>query len=318
MINEKLLAHLTAGKRALDFGGPASNWDLLISAFNSSARVREPFATMHAARKCWLLHAEYGYTPEELPSDAEILRSGGTTESDFIIEALGSVLDPALHPRLAVDITGFMRPHLLFLVVYLKSRGYKRFDALYTEPSHYKRKAETIFSSSVTEVRQVAGYEGVHGSDVSNDVLLVGVGYDHELISSVISHKSGARLVQLLSLPSLSADMYQESLLRFDRVSDAPPAHVPDEQVCFASANDPFVTAASIAEAVQRLNERNRITNLYLSPLATKPQTLGFALYYVREAAGGACSVVFPFSKSYSKETSMGRGRSWLYSVDLS
>src|SRR5580658_4376694 len=42
----------------------------------------------------------------------------------------------------------------------------------------------------------------------------------------------------------------------------------------------------------------------YLSPLATKPQVLGFALYYLTECRNTAASLIFPFCQAYDQETS--------------
>ena len=313
MITATFLRHLGSGKVAID-PKDSPKWDVLVSAFSKSERVRVPFFQFKACEKHWLIHGEYAYSTGDLPKGS-VLTSASSNESEFIEQALGTLL--SVLPRdakLAVDITGFMRPHLLFLLVYLRSKGFSSFDAIYTEPGHYERKAETIFSSSVYEVRQVAGYEGTHVSDMSDDVVVIGVGYDHDLVGQVIANKSRARLVQLLSLPSLSADMYQESLLRLDYVPDAP-SHVPDEHLCFASANDPYVTSAVLDEAVGRLEAQSRISNLYLSPLATKPQVLGFGMYYMRKTTAIPTSIVFPFARKYSQETATGIGRTWMYRV---
>jgi hypothetical protein len=181
----------------------------------------------------------------------------------------------------------------MFMMNYLRALGICRFDLAYTEPSQYQRKAETVFSSNVVEVRQINGYEGIHSVDMKTDVLVVGVGYDHDLISHVIANKSRARTVQLLSLPSLSADMYQESLIRLHKVADAP-HRVPEEQLAYASANDPFITYIVLDEAIRKIAERqNGISNLYLSPLATKPQAVGFAMYYLNNLIGSAASIIF-------------------------
>src|SRR5207253_621115 len=86
----------------------------------------------------------------------------------------------------------------------------------------------------------------------------------------------------------------------------------------FVPANDPFVTANVLRRIVDDC-ERNghMITNLYLSPLATKPQALGFALFYLTEMRGKATSIIFPFCRTYSKETSLGLSRVWKYVVEL-
>ena len=55
-----------------------------------------------------------------------------------------------------------------------------------------------------------------------------------------------------------------------------------------------------------------------LSPLATKPQALGFALFYLQELLDQPASVLFPFSRRYERETSNGVGRVWSYEICFS
>jgi hypothetical protein len=72
--------------------------------------------------------------------------------------------------------------------------------------------------------------------------------------------------------------------------------------------------AAELSRAYSRL-KRAGLTNLYLSPLATKPHTLGFGLFYLKELEETASSLIFPFSARYSRETGKGLGRSWIYPI---
>jgi len=250
MVSNAALYLAGPGKRLLPEG---RKYDIFISAFNLSERIANTFGRIEATRKYWIIHNEYRFNDSELPSSASMLTSAAISEADFVLDAL-SQIDPPIQAgiTLCIDITGFMRPHLMFLMNYLKASGVTKFDLVYTEPSQYMRKADTIFSSDVVEVRQINGYEGVHSVDMADDVLIVGAGYDHDLISHVIANKSNARLVQLLSLPSLSADMYQESLIRLHKVADAP-LRVPDEQLAYASANDPFITYIVLSEALTKI-----------------------------------------------------------------
>jgi hypothetical protein len=316
MTSDRLLFESGAGKRLLP---DSYACDVLISAFNLTERLRRTFKRIRANQKYWIVHNEYGFTDSELPTDAPLLQSPSLSEAEFVIDALSALGTLPPSTRLCIDVTGFMRPHLMFLMNFLKTMNFLKFDLVYTEPSQYQRKADTVFASDVVEVRQVNGFEGTHAADNRDDILIVGAGYDHDLVGHVIANKSRARLVQLLSLPSLSADMYQESLLRLHRVSDAP-ARVPEEQLAYASANDPYVTYIVLAETLGRISARSSGVNrnLYLSPLATKPQAVGFALYYLRHLVGKPASIIFPFAKRYSKETSTGVGRAWLYELDFS
>jgi hypothetical protein len=205
---------------------------------------------------------------------------------------------------------------IMFLMAYLKDLGCRTFDLLYTEPEHYKRRAETQFSiGEDVQVRSVAGYIGAHENDMGGDVLVLGVGYDHQLISHALQAKEAARTLQLHSFPSLSADMYHESILRLHRVRSEL-SRVGDE-VYFSSANDPFVIAASLRSAVLAVNAHRAITNIYLTPLATKPQAVGFGLFYLRHLSDKSASMIYPNAKLYDRETSKGVGRSWIYPINL-
>jgi hypothetical protein len=315
MIDPSVLYRVAAGKRL--FVADRQIYDVFLSAFNLSERVRVVFDLVQASSKYWIIHNEYQFSDAELPINSKLLQSNAENEGDFIIDVFENLESPLMSDaRLCVDITGFMRAHLMFLMYFLKAKGLKSFDLMYTEPSQYFRRADTTFSLDIYEVRQVCGLEGVHSVDMANDLLVIGVGYDHELISNVLANKSNAKLLQVLSLPSLSADMYQESVVRLQKVADAP-FGVPDELLAHASANDPFVTYIVLGEALEQFSARHSYpSNLYLSPLSTKPQAVGFALYYIDRLAGSPASMIMPFTKRYSKETSKGVGRTWIYPID--
>ncbi|MBB4659326.1 hypothetical protein [Parvularcula dongshanensis] len=292
-------------------------WDLFISAYNNSERVQSVFPTIPAIRRSWWAIPEYGYTPDELQKVSDIVHLNQGSEAQVVKSGLiGSGFDRTANQRLCVDITGLMRTHILFLMAYLQDAGVSHFDLLYTEPAQYSRRAETRFSiGEDVRVVSVEGYVGTHELDTSGDLLVVGIGYDHHLISHAIQAKENARVIELHSFPSLSADMYHESILRLDRVSSERSRL--SEDVHYASANDPFVVAASLAAAVKSAEMRRRITNVYLSPLATKPQAVGFGLHYLKRMRGSATSIVYPVRESYDKETSTGVGRSWIYPIHL-
>lgn len=292
-------------------------YDVFISAYNASDRVQHVHSKIAANRCFWWILPEYGYSEGEVSSLKNAIYLRDMREDDLVKVGLDQVLsDLKIGARLLIDITGFMRNQILYIMWYLKINSVTTFDMLYTEPEHYSRKADTTFSQKVAAVRQVAGFEGTHLLSTANDVLLLGVGYDHIPMGRVILHKENARLIQLHSLPSLSADMYHESLLRLDRVSSV--TGRPNEgSVYFASASDPYVTATTLSEAYHQLNNRRTISNLYLCPLATKAQAVGFGLFYLAELQGSSSSIILPEIESYSRETSSGVGRSWLYPINL-
>jgi hypothetical protein len=298
---------------------PGLTWDIFISAYNSSERVRLVFDRASAAHKFWLVHQEYDYQPSELPTGNIIaLDSDEASSIKALIERIErDAGKPIEQLSICADLTGFMRPHLLFLALYFSVRGVRRFDVIYTEPERYAKKEKTTFSEGAITVRQVAGYEGLNSPDHSDDLLIIGSGYDHRLIKAVAEYKDKADKVQIYGLPSLRADMYQENVLNAYKAADAIGVNkATDFDSFFAPANDPFVTASTLSEIVERRRRFRPISNLYLSPLATKAQALGFALYFIGEGRGSYTSMLFPVSSRYTRETSHGLSRVWLYTVE--
>ena len=292
--------------------GKDRHWDLFISAYNSSERVRRVYESVTASSKQWIICPEYHYNSSELPMH-DIYVNNAQNEADFINDYVNAIVG-IKQKRICIDITGFIRPHLLFLLQKLVELNVPSFDALYSEPVHYREKEATQFSKDgIREVRQIAKYEGIHLPDTSNDVLIIGAGYDSSLISSVAEAKDHSRKIQLLGFPSLRADMFQENMLRVQLAEDA----LGESETFFAPAHDPFVTAETIKNIVSDIGKRKPITNLYLSPLSTKAQVLGFALYYIACCNNNAASIIYPISDSYERETATGVSRVWQYTVDL-
>lgn len=292
-------------------------WDIFISAYTSADRVRLIYDKANATSKHWLVFPEYGFSVGDYPVGAFV--SSTRDEAEYVrafwAESIGDVTGKSI----AIDLTGFIRPYLIFFVRWLVERGVRRFDAIYTEPVIYGNRDQTRFSDeAVVEVRQVAGFEGIHNPDTTNDYLVIGAGYDHQLIAQVAENKALSKKIQIFGLPSLRADMYQENVLRAYRAEEAVGRNTGDESSSyFAPANDPFVTASTLRDIVNRITALKPITNLYLSPLATKPQVLGFTLYYLTEWRNRSASLLFPFCETYNQETAVGISRIWKYTVEL-
>jgi hypothetical protein len=285
--------------------------DRLISAFNDSDRVVSVFHSVDAPLKHWVVFPEYNFTPKQLPSSS-LFACANQNEDEFMAEYFDKY--PILpNEKLCFDITGFMRPHLLFLLRLLKERKVSRFDLLYSEPVTYAKGEKTTFSDEiVSDVRQVRGFEGMHSPSLQGDYLIVGCGYDHKLMEFIANHKSKAKKIQLFPFPALRPHMYQENRIRTQRSADA---FGNVEDIYFAPAYDPFVTASVLVDIADRY--RKEIKNLYLSPLATKPQVVGFGLYYLRESHAAPVSIIFPFSNGYSQKTSRGISKIWQYTIDF-
>lgn len=297
-----------------------NEYDLFVSAYNDSERVKKLFDEVKAKEKHWLVFPEYRYTKEEQPQGegAYVYEDLSMREGKVIRDYFGKIGD-LKGKKVCIDITGFIRPHLVFAVRYLATLDLQVIDFIYTDPIAYKQKENTEFSSEYTDVRQVEGCWGTHDSDTSNDFLIIGSGFDHLRIMDVSKKKASAKKVQLFGFPSLQPDMFQQNILKAYKAEEESSLKSFNDKdlTLYAPANDPFVTASVLCEFVEKENSRKKITNLYLSPLSTKAQTLGFALYYLSECLTGPVSVIFPFCNYYSKETTEGIAKIWKYSVNF-
>lgn len=311
------IGYLIDAKRLFDAPEQGRQRGIFISAYNENERVSQLFKKVTAHRKVWWILPEYSYEAHEYP-EGEIIDGLPTYEADLVRVGLAkSGYDPTNPQPICVDITGFLHPHILLFLRYFKMYGVKDVEFVYTEPEHYSQKVDTQFSlDDKSDVRQVAGYEGAHVPEMQHDVLMMGIGYEHNLMGQVVAKKELARLVQVHCFPPLSPDMYQESILRLDRLASAS-ARSTEDLNFFTTANDPFVTAAVLGDAVNSLFLRKRVTNLYLCPLSTKPQALGFGLFYLASLEGRPASIIYPFVQKYSRQHSQGVGKSWIYPVSF-
>jgi len=254
-------------------------WDVFVSAYNLSDRVDYVFKHVVATHKIWVGLPDYSIKPSDFPANGILFDSGLSDEAEYMAEFFAAHLSNIKSCRVCIDITGFVKPYMMFFVKYFFMMGGRRLDVIFSEPDNYARKEETLFSDEkVLNVRQVVGFEGVHSTDTSNDVLIIGAGYDHSLVRQVVETKDHARRkLRVFGFPSLRPDMYQENILRSTRADEAVgvscAGHEPDNY--FAPANDPFVTAGVLHDIWVRENQRMPISNLYLSPLATKGRHWG-------------------------------------------
>ncbi len=293
-------------------------FDVFVSAFNSSDRINRVFTSVRAKRKVWLIHPEYQYTPIELPVGQETVNP---TRVDEVVQ-VGALLDrlgELTGKSLCIDATGFMRHVLAFMVPKLANIGLTEFTVLYSEPQAYKKQENTAFSTRTSGVVRPVRGTGGSPDPTARDVLVIGVGYDSKLITEVAAHKDGAEVYPLFAFPSLSPDFYQQSAIR---AASSGEVAVPEQWITkrrFAPANDPFSTAAVLHSIVEEANRnRSAPANIYLSPLATKVQVLGFALYWQLEGRLlGGVSILLPECVTYSRETTIGLKRLWSYTVEF-
>lgn len=302
------------------------NHDLFISAYNESERVNFVFDNVTSHDKHWIIFPEYNFDVFELAhlkgTIFDYSKNSNDDEAQIIIDYYNNYAKSFFDEKksVCIDMTGFIRPHLVFLIRLLQKEGVKNINFMYSEPSNYIKKEDTLFSEDFVEIRGIKGCLNSHNPDTSNDILIIGSGYDNQMISKIAKEKPEAKKIQILGFPSLKADMFQENVLKvYEAQEDVSGGDfsIDDDSIILAPANDPFITAEMISEFIAKENIKKTITNLYLCPLSTKAQTLGMALYYVNECLHLPASILFPFSNKYSRETTEGISKILIYEVQF-
>jgi hypothetical protein len=282
-------------------------YDLFFSGYDGCERTTSIFKSINSEKKIWIKFPHYNVKV----SEGDIYTFDSFREDEFFLD-LFSQIEINEHSKICIDITGFIRPHLIFFSNYLHRIGIKKIDYLYSEPIHYKNAEETTFSGFIDEVRLI---EGCNSDTIipntENDLLIITAGYDDKLIAKIAQYKGKIKKkYYILGFPSLQPDMYQENVLKMYQAKESIGSRIDR----FAPANDPFVTAQVIDNIV---NENSNHSNIYLSPLSTKPQTLGITLYYLWNYQTKPLNIIFPFSNKYHPKTAFGIKRTWKYTFEL-
>ena len=295
-------------------------YDILISTFNPTERVCETFKALGATDKYLIVLPEYKgdlFLPTGKLHYVDVDYNGYDKLSLFLDE-----LEIKKETKLCIDLTGFIVPHILFLIRYLqKTKKVKIIDIFYTEPLKYIQEENTDFSDYFRDVAQIYGYGSTPNPNMENDLLIIASGYDDSRITDVAGKKKGARKIQLFGFPPLQADMFQENMLKAYRAEAAvgSDGFKNLELNLYAPAHDPFVAAQTIQDYINKEQRISNFSNIYLAPVSSKPHALGMALYYIWENVRGdkPISLLYPNCEKYFGNTSVGISKIWKYVIQL-
>ena len=294
------------------------SYDILISTFNMTERICGVFNTINANNKYWIV----------LPGYKDDLFTGNEKRISIPYEGyehLSSFLDELEidgKTKLCIDITGFLIPHMLFVLRYLqKKKNVHQIDIVYTEPLKYTNEENTNFSDYFYDVKQILGYGGTPNPNMENDLLIISSGYDDSRITDVAGKKKHAKKIQLFGFPPLQADMFQENMIKAYKAESAVgiDGFKNLDLNLYAPANDPFVAAQIIKKYIDREQRSQPFTNIYLAPVATKPHALGMGLYCLWEYFEGnkPLSIIYPVCNKYYGNTAIGISKIWKYHIEL-
>lgn len=290
--------------------------DIFISCYSDSDRVVDVFNCINSTKKIWVVLPDYSHKSEGLKNTGDVYEVRDKDDEAKCIGDLFDYLKLSGKENINVDITGFFIPHLLYLLKHFKARGFTRIEFLYSEPNYYAKREKTTFSKDFHFIRQIHGYEGLHTTDTSNDLLVIASGYDNARITDVANEKANTSKVQLFGFPSLKPDMYQENIIKSYNAEAAIGGNsfIDLDVNIYAPAYDPFVAAQKVKMFIEK--SVKKYTNVYLCPISTKAHALGLGLLYLWECEGTPTSIIYPFCEVHYNNTTKGIGKIHIYSVE--
>lgn len=292
-----------------------TEYDLFFSGFDKCERTKLVYEEVKANEKIWLVFPHYSDISIEEYKDLNYYFNSNFDE-DLFFEGFIEKYAIDDTKKICIDITGFIRPHLVYFLKLLYIKGnIKKMDFLYSEPNQYENSENTTFTRDiVSEVADIRGCSAEFSNpNTENDILIVTSGYDDKLIQKVTQEYVKIKnKFFLIGFPSIQLDMYQESILKLEKILIENDDIF--QKVEYAPAIDPFVTAQMIQDIIEK---QSKLGNIYLCPISTKPHTLGIALYYLTNYKDKPISIVFPYSKKYSTKTARGMKRVWKYTIEL-
>ena len=186
-------------------------YNFFFSAYDGCERTITIFDKIKSEEKIWIDFPHY----ENNFNGENVYHCNSHCEDECFID-LFSKIKLETNSRICVDITGFIRPHLIFFTKLLHRLGIKQIDFLYSEPQHYNNAEDTTFSGYIDEVKLIEGCGSpIIIPNTDNDLLIISAGYDDNIIQRVLQFKSKIKKKYfLIGFPSLQPDMYQENILK--------------------------------------------------------------------------------------------------------
>jgi hypothetical protein len=297
---------------SLDILGNNFKYDLFISEYDDCERTKAIYERIQSSKKIWLAFPQYKNI-KSFPTHG-VYKSKDYAESDYFAAFIDCFKKTKwTSKKISIDITGIPKPHLAFIIKFLSLEHIPSIDLFYTEPQRYLYADETRFSGFIDKPKSIEGCtsEINNPSNPDEDLLIIAAGYDDNAISKISVYKEYCRKKYcILGFPSLQPDMYQENILKLESAK----LSLGEYKKIFAPAYDPFITAQEIANVIA--NNPN-VTNIYLSPLSTKPQTIGMVLFYLYNRTNLPVSLIFPYSNTYTSGHALGIKRVWKYTLEF-
>lgn len=296
---------------------PEVNYDLFLSAFDDCDRTKNIYNWVTATEKKWLLFPQYHYDGD---IGGDFFKSEAIDEDQFILDLFENGIGINSEMKLCIDCTGFLIPHLVFLMGYLDNIGVKSFDMIYTEPERYEDGENTRFSEIVDPPKTIPGFSSRISTIKNNrEILIVTAGYHEELLIKTMNDKKHVHHKYCITgFPSLQPDMYQENILRIKSIKETIGERM---EYLHSPAYDPFLAAQMFNDIVNKVYQSSLtntdLNNIYIAPISTKPQAIGAALFYLWNKDTLPINIIYPCSQNHILGHAIGVKRTWCYTIEL-
>jgi hypothetical protein len=223
---------------------------------------------------------------------------------DIVQEIMDHIGTPE-KSRVTIDFSTIIKWHLLILLKALDLngiRGNARF--LYTEPEDYMTDLFQPLSFGIRNIFPIPTYSG--NFDFSKGSLLVLIlGYEGDRALSLLEEMDPTKCLLLVAKPAY----HPEWEGRTEEMNEEIINTVGKARIRYVDSRNPVLVSEQLKELLS--NRTNAEYNHIISPLGTKPQTLGLYLYLSTDPPS---TVVIYGSPSRHNELfySKGIGRSWV------
>jgi len=209
-----------------------------------------------------------------------------------------------MKPRITLDISTVIKWHLLILLKALDQNdkcGEVRF--LYTEPEDYVTDLFQPLSFGIHQIFPVPTYSGRY--DFSRDVLLILLlGYEGDRALALLEEMEPADCLLLIAKPAY----HKEWEGRTEEMNKGIINIVGKSRIQYVDSRNPQKVSQQLYSVLSK--SKYLKYNHVISPLGTKPQTLGLYLYISTNPANSMIIYGSPLKRN-DPFYSQGIGRSW-------
>ena len=207
--------------------------------------------------------------------------------------------------RVTLDVSTFTKRHLLLLLHALDDAGlWESLRLLYTEPRDYVVDMYLPMSVGIKEVASIPGFTNLKPAD-KPVLLVIMLGYEGDRAMALFQNIEPNETVLLVPKPAYRTEWEG----RTEELNRQLVSLLGQDAIAYADSRDPLQVKTALSEVIGTRYPTKDWTCL-VSPLGTKPQTVGLYLFW-RENPD-SCAVVYAQPLRHNERYySEGSGPTW-------